>query len=405
KTLKTSQSPPAVRVPEPPWRKRRRAPSIPPRAQRKKREAPKHNAKHNAQARPPTQPPRMLAHEDSISSSTIELAPTQATITLHLQALSLQEILPDLDQNQDNQLTAQELQAASPQAQAYLLQNYTLSPTTNATSTNLTLDPETQDLPLQDQWLISTLEFALNPKADTLAIDVTLFQETSPTHKDFCQLTLPDGTTETWIFSRADPTWSVTLEVPVQGATFTTWTNLGFQHLLAGPDHILFVLGLLLASATLRSLLATITAFTVAHSASLVAATCGWLVLPASLVEPLIAASVAYVGIANLRAKGPRRTWPEALVFGLIHGLGFATLLTQTLATETSLVLPILGFNLGIEAGQLLVALIPLGLLLWLGRGKPSSPNRRLCPRPVARLGSLTIAITGLFWLGSRLFA
>ena len=346
----------------------------------------------------------MLAHEDSISSSTIELAPTQATITLHLQALSLQEVLP-LDQNQDNHLSQAELQAGTPQAQAYLLQNYTLTPTTsNPTATALTLDPETTHLPLKDQWLITTLDFPLDPKAENLAIEVNLFQETSPTHKDFCQLTTPDGTTETWVFSRADPIWNVTLEIPVQGATFTTWTNLGFQHLLAGPDHILFVLGLLLASATPRSLVATITAFTIAHSASLLAATSGWLVLPVGLVEPLIAASVAYVGIANLRARAPRRTWPEALAFGLIHGLGFATLLTESLAAETSIVLPLLGFNLGIEAGQLLVALVALGLFHLLGRGE-REPSGGLCPRPIARLGSFGIAITGLIWLASRLLA
>ena len=347
----------------------------------------------------------MLAHEDSISSSTIQLAPTKATVTLHLQALSLQEALPTLDQNQDNHVSPQELEASTSQAQTYLLQNYTLTPSTSATATNLTIDPETQHLPLQDQWLVTTLEFPLTPQASNLAIDVSLFRETSPTHKDFCQITLADGTSETWVFSRADPTWNITLEVPIQGATFTTWTQLGFQHLLAGPDHILFVFGLLLASASARSLVATITAFTVAHSASLLAATTGWVTLPANLVEPLIAASVAYVGIANLRARAPRRTWPEALGFGLIHGLGFATLLTQSLAAETSVVLPLLGFNLGIEAGQLLVALVPLGLFLWLGRGRTRSPEEGLCPRPIARLGSLGIAITGIFWLGSRLLA
>ena len=195
------------------------------------------------------------------------------------------------------------------------------------------------------------------------------------------------------------------MEVPAQGATFTTWANLGFQHLLAGPDHILFVLGLLLASATPRSLVATITAFTVAHSVSLLAATSGWVVLPAGLVEPLIAASVAYVGIANLRAKAPRRTWPEALVFGLIHGLGFATLLRENLAAETSIALPLLGFNLGIEVGQLLVALVPLGLILLVERGRQESSNKGLCPRPVVQIGSFGIAIAGLAWLATRLIA
>ncbi|MDG1499521.1 MAG: HupE/UreJ family protein [Planctomycetota bacterium] len=344
----------------------------------------------------------MLAHEDSISSSTIELAPTQATVTLHFQALSLQEVLP-LDQDKDDHLTPQELQAQAQAAQAYLLEHYTLTP--NGTAATPTLDPETTHLPLKDQWLITTLEFPLDPKADNLAIQVSLFQETSPTHKDFCQLALLDGTKETWIFSRSDPTWNVTLEVPAQGATFTTWANLGFQHLLAGPDHILFVLGLLLASATPRSLVATITAFTVAHSVSLLAATSGWVVLPAGLVEPLIAASVAYVGIANLRAKAPRRTWPEALVFGLIHGLGFATLLRENLAAETSIALPLLGFNLGIEVGQLLVALVPLGLILLVERGRQESSNKGLCPRPVVQIGSFGIAIAGLAWLATRLIA
>jgi hypothetical protein len=162
-------------------------------------------------------------------------------------------------------------------------------------------------------------------------------------------------------------------------------------------------LGLLLAARGLRSLAGTITAFTVAHSLTLGAVALGWFSVSTALAEPLIAASIVYVGFANMRAAKPRRAWPEAFGFGLLHGLGFASLLSNALGAEEARLAPLLGFNLGIEFGQILAATAIVAVLALLPRGADSSDESGLAPPAVARFLSLGIAMAGLFWLGARL--
>ncbi len=153
----------------------------------------------------------------------------------------------------------------------------------------------------------------------------------------------------------------VPLRTPPRPFHFFRWLRDGVVHILSGPDHLLFLLGLcLLGSTSKTSLIAQVTVFTVAHSLSLALAAFDVVRLPAPPVEACIALSIAWVGWAALRRES--HGLPVVFAFGLFHGLGFASLLTEAGLPPSSAALALIGFNLGVEAGQLLVllALVPL---------------------------------------------
>lgn len=178
-----------------------------------------------------------------------------------------------------------------------------------------------------------------------------------------------------------------------------TYLEAGFLHILPwGADHVLFVLGLLLMSRSLRPLLWQVTMFTLAHSITLSLSTMGLFSLPAALVEPLIALSIAFIAIENMFQQEVKRSRLGIIFgFGLLHGLGFAAMLAEFGLPENSFLLALFGFNLGVEAGQVCVLLITwLGVVIWL---RDWSGYRRIVIIPA----SMIIAFTGLLWFWQRL--
>jgi hydrogenase/urease accessory protein HupE len=174
---------------------------------------------------------------------------------------------------------------------------------------------------------------------------------------------------------------------------------LGFEHILPkGLDHILFVLGIFLLSLAWRPLLYQVTAFTVAHSITLALSLYGIVSLPVSVVEPLIALSIVYVGVENI-LTGSLKPWRVWVVFGfgLLHGLGFAGVLTELKLPRSEFVTALIGFNVGVEFGQLAVILMAFfAVALWF-RDKPWYRRRVVIP------ASAAIALTGAFWTVQRL--
>jgi HupE / UreJ protein len=205
------------------------------------------------------------------------------------------------------------------------------------------------------------------------------------------------------------------LGAPSVSAPRTAWSflTLGVHHILTGFDHLVFLLGLLLAgrattaastglgargrSAT-GQLVVALTAFTVAHSLSLALVVIGGIHPPSSIVEPLIAVSIAWIGIENLIRHTPRVRWTVVFAFGLIHGLGFAGGLLDLRGDGRmrDLAMGLLSFNAGVEVGQLAVAaaLLPF---VWLMRSRRAWEERFL---PVC---SGLIAVAGGYWLFERL--
>ena len=175
---------------------------------------------------------------------------------------------------------------------------------------------------------------------------------------------------------------------------------LGVEHILTGYDHLLFLFALLIVARNFMASLKVITCFTAAHSITLALATLDVVQFPSRIVEPLIAASIVYVSIENLARRGEARgRLALTFGFGLVHGLGFATVLRELgLGSGGSgIALPLLSFNLGVELGQILVAAVLLPLI-WKVRQHPIAANR------LAPACSLLITATGTYWLIQRIW-
>jgi hypothetical protein len=212
-----------------------------------------------------------------------------------------------------------------------------------------------------------------------------------------------DGTSMTKWIQGSD--WSRPVDLAGQFRR-TTWEvareylALGYTHILPkGLDHILFVLGLLLLSVRVRPILLQVTTFTVAHSITLALTIYGVVSLPARIVEPLIALSIAYVAIENL-ATNQLRPWRLVLVFGfgLLHGMGFAGVLSGIGLPRGEFVTALLSFNLGVEGGQLTVIAVAALCVAWY---RHQSWYHRRIVVPV----SLLIATIGLYWTVTRALA
>lgn len=188
------------------------------------------------------------------------------------------------------------------------------------------------------------------------------------------------------------------VEVPAtRGEVIRRYLVLGFTHILPlGLDHILFVLGLFLLSLRFRPLLAQVTAFTVAHTLSLALAMLGIVHLSPRIVEPLIAVSIVYVAIENVFARELNKS-RVALVFafGLLHGLGFAGVLSELGLPRSDFVPALLSFNAGVELGQLAVIAVAF---LVVGAFRMRSWYKMRVAVPA----SLAIAAVGLYWAVTR---
>ena len=180
---------------------------------------------------------------------------------------------------------------------------------------------------------------------------------------------------------------------------FYIFVKAGFEHIIPqGLDHILFVLGLFFSCITFRSLLWQVTAFTVAHSITLVLAAQGLVQLRGDIVEIIIALSIVWIAVENCLYKETSK-WRYLVVFsfGLLHGLGFAALLTQYGLPKENFISLLLAFNIGVEFGQLAVLVIAF-LLIKLVLRKNWYSDQIKIP------ASIIIALVGLFWFVERVF-
>ena len=221
------------------------------------------------------------------------------------------------------------------------------------------------------------LEFPA-PRAGQLEINFSLFDVLPFGHRMFFSLADPAGKT---LVERLLSANAATVSVKYDAAasapavkashTLADFILMGMQHIGTGFDHLLFLFALLVVTRTFRSALAVITAFTIAHSITLAIATFNLVKISPGIIEPLIAATIVYVGLENLVRRGaPSGRWRLAFVFGLIHGFGFAAVLRSMGVGERAggVVLPLFGFNLGVELAQLVFVIALLPLFVWLAQ-------------------------------------
>jgi HupE/UreJ protein len=233
-----------------------------------------------------------------------------------------------------------------------------------------------------------------------LTITAALFPD-DPAHQTFVNVYEESALTRQEVLNRSRT--SVDFYTSSRQGAFAVvraFTASGVHHIAIGPDHILFVIGLLLLGGSVPRLIAIVSAFTLGHSVTLSLATLGILNAPPHLVEPAIALSIVYVGADNLlvgTSGRDVRPW-IALFFGLVHGFGFASVLRETGLPPRALGLSLFAFNLGVEIGQAIIV-VAVAWLLRLVHARNAVLGRR-----IATAGSLVVVAAGAFWFIERVF-
>lgn len=249
---------------------------------------------------------------------------------------------------------------------------------------------------------------------DALQMTYTLLREVDPSHRGLAQwLPSAEAGALSVVLGGSKAEQSLPLTAPDGWRTFTQYVVEGVWHIWIGFDHILFLLALLLPAvlvyrdrqwqgterfgSALSQVVKVVTAFTVAHSVTLSLAALGILTLPSRVVESAIAASVVLAALNNLRGTADNRRWPMAFAFGLVHGFGFASVLADLGLPQNALVLALVGFNVGVELGQLAIVAVFLPLAFALRRSG-------FYRQAVFKAGSLLIAALALWWFAERAF-
>jgi len=238
------------------------------------------------------------------------------------------------------------------------------------------------------------------PSGSRLVLRSTIMSHLARGHRELLSIRAPDGAvlSERMLDASSDETATDISAVAATSSSAGRFLLLGVEHILTGYDHLLFLAGVLVVLRGWRDVVQTITAFTVAHSITLALATTGLLLIPGRIVEPLIAASIVYVGIENLMRDVQGSRWKLTFCFGLVHGLGFATVL-RDLGIGTNgqaIALPLASFNAGVEIGQMAVALLLVPVFWWLG-ARPASRLR------FAAAWSVMVIAAGSYWLVERI--
>jgi hypothetical protein len=242
----------------------------------------------------------------------------------------------------------------------------------------------------------------------------SLLFDVDPSHRGLVQWVAPDATgSQALVFGTESAEQVLQLKAPSAWETLQQYVVEGIWHIWIGFDHILFLLSLLLPAVLVRragdwqpagslkgaliEVLKVVTAFTLAHSITLSLAALQVISLPSRLVESAIALSVVVAALNNLRGTIEKRRWVMAFVFGLIHGFGFASVLADLGLPQNALVLALVGFNVGVELGQMAIVVAFVPVAFWL--------RRTLFYRHgVLTFGSLLVALIAGYWFVQRAF-
>jgi hydrogenase/urease accessory protein HupE len=343
----------------------------------------------------------VYAHDPGLSTAIVRLTQNQIEVTVGFSIVDTAEIV-EIDKDRDANISKEELADAvselekrgtnaldvkiDGQAIAPATVKCSFDPRDNASVTITYITRRFSKLELRSRWL-------------------ALLQ---PGHRQFLSIQDSYGNvlSERLLSANSD---SVTIqmdpvsskpETVVRNNSFADFLVMGVKHIWTGYDHLLFLFGLLIVTRNFASSFKIITCFTIAHSITLAVATLSLVQFSSRIVEPLIAASIVYVGIENLlRGDDPKGRWLLTFAFGLIHGFGFASVLRElgVGSNGSSITVPLVSFNLGVEVGQIAIAALVLPVI-WKLRAKPVFINRWV---PAC---SVLVALLGGYWFVQRVW-
>lgn len=335
-----------------------------------------------------------FAHDPGLSAVEVKLDGDKAVARLTFARDEIATIAP-MDADRDGLITQSEFDAARARLESLAKESIVWSDAGEAVS------PVSAAVSLDDSGAIHfDLEFP-PPQGSSLTLRSLLIDKLPRGHRQFLALRDAKGNIQAQrMLDASGNSFECDLAALQISRTrphaFWGFLPLGVEHILLGFDHLAFLFALLIAGGTMREAAKIITSFTVAHSITLALATLEVIVIPAKVVEPLIAASIIYVGLENILRRKSERRWLLTFAFGLIHGFGFASALRDLgVGAGVKAVAPLLSFNLGVEIGQVAVAALALPLI-WKLRQRP-----RFIVRYVPAC-SILVALAGGYWLIER---
>jgi hypothetical protein len=355
-----------------------------------------------------------LAHKPSDSYLTVRASQDAATIDIRWDiALRDLDYVLELDRDGNGDITWGEVRRRAADIHQYAVQRLALTAGERAC---------TWARPSRCSWTTTAtaptpcwaLQARCTPGAESLRLKYSALFDVDPTHRGLVQWLAPGATgAQALVFSSESAEQSLALRGPSALETLRQYVTEGIWHIWMGYDHILFLLSLLLPAVLLRAggrwtpverlpgalgaVVKVVTAFTLAHSITLSLAVLGFVSLPSRFVESVIAASVVLAALNNLRGTVEKRRWVMAFVFGLVHGFGFASALADLGLPQGALALALVGFNVGVELGQLAIVAAFLPLAFWLRRTVFYRVG-------VLQVGSIVIAILASWWFLQRAF-
>jgi hypothetical protein len=333
----------------------------------------------------------LAAHALSVSYAQVVIGDRRVDAVIRL-PLDDVDLLLRLDRDLDGAVSPAEIEAAGGVLRGYLVKHVHVRADGTPLQASVNRLATWKD-PNRVLYLEADLSFAATQPIHTVAIDSDFLTELYPAHKTLGGLQIA-GRHEQFVF---EPHRAYEGHVAASSAwaTLYSFVRLGVEHIFTGYDHILFLFGLLLVGTGLRNLVAVVTSFTVAHSTTLALATLGVVQPVPWTIEAAIALSIAYIGIENLLVPTPRYRWKITLLFGLVHGFGFANVLREMHLARTGLAMSLFVFNAGVEIGQIAIVSLMYPVLQLLAR----TPYRL----PVTRVASVVIVVVGLFWFYQRI--
>jgi hydrogenase/urease accessory protein HupE len=350
------------------------------------------------------------AHWADLSVGELHLNSQDLSLTLTLPTA----LVSSADDDHDNQLSNAEIDRHQTKLRQNILGDRLQFLSTQGPPKTLTLSASPQSIPLLPSNTSNSPASnspAINPATHTtLQINATWdrpLTDLSMRYQLFipgistarCLLTiLHQGKTQSLVFTPTQSEFSLLSPPLIQQVS--SFIGLGIEHILTGYDHILFLVSLLIVSNSFGAVLKIVTAFTLSHSITLSLAALNLVQLPSQIVECAIALSIIYIAAENLWNQAPQHRWRLALGFGLIHGLGFAGILQDIHIPQSSLLLSLASFNLGVELGQMLIVGLCFGAFQLL---KPFFQNHRQQVY-LQRFVSSAIAAIGLVWFFERAF-
>ena len=362
-------------------------------------------------------PQNASAHNYSASFTNIKFEKEQTEMTFAIDSISLIELIEGIDPNNNFKLEKSELKKDEHHLEEIVSETLSLD------KNNEEQTPTVQKMKKIKKEDVEYIEFKVLFPAfapgDTISLNDGFYTGDSGTTNYVNLLTATYGSeTSQAALQGTSRTWTILLTEAQQDqqsadgqaqdakqvsdsksaedtSSWLSFFKLGMLHILTGYDHLLFLFALLLSRQSLKQFIGTITAFTIAHSITLTLAVLGIVDLPSKFVESVIALSICYVAIENILKEKIKYRWAITFIFGLIHGMGFASILKEMELPKSNLAVALLNFNLGIEFIQLCIALLVVPILLKL---QVLSNYRKY-----VKIGSIFIFILGLIWFVQRL--